>query len=270
MVSENGSLIEKTAYSPNGQVLSGGNSSKYLYTGKERDLSSSLYYYGARYYNPETGQFTQPDSVMGDVYDPQQLNAYSYARNNPYKYVDPSGNFIDTILDIGFVGYDLYSIVQNPKDSSNYISLGLDLGGTAIPFVTGLGTGFKLAKGAEKAKDVVKLGKYGEDVADLGLKSFTKSNFRENVLKQTLESGVGTEIHHNLPQQFLGEFEKAGININDPVFGSVVDKSIHRQTARSFNLEVADFFEKNINPTREQIINTIKDISNKFNFNPRF
>lgn len=39
-----------------------------------------------------TARFIQPDPIISDVYDPQDLNRYTYVRNNPYKYVDPSGN----------------------------------------------------------------------------------------------------------------------------------------------------------------------------------
>ncbi|MDP3800264.1 MAG: hypothetical protein Q8Q90_02460 [bacterium] len=35
--------------------------------------------------------FTQPDRTLPDIYDPQQLNRYAYAQNNPYNYVDPDG-----------------------------------------------------------------------------------------------------------------------------------------------------------------------------------
>ena len=38
------------------------------------------------------GRFTQPDTIWPDVYDPQSLNRYSYTRNNPLKYDDPSGH----------------------------------------------------------------------------------------------------------------------------------------------------------------------------------
>ena len=48
--------------------------------------------HGARYYAAEIGRFVQPDSMLPDIYDPQQLNRYAYVRNNPLKYVDPSGN----------------------------------------------------------------------------------------------------------------------------------------------------------------------------------
>ena len=53
---------------------------------------TGIYYYGARYYNPEIRRFVQPDPIIQDVYDPQALNRYSYTLNNPVKYIDPSGH----------------------------------------------------------------------------------------------------------------------------------------------------------------------------------
>ncbi len=96
---EAGNLVEETAYLPFGMVLAGGND-RYLFTGKELDKNTGLMYYGARYYSPFLRHFTQADTVLADVYDPQQLNRYAYARNNPQKYVDPSGNFIQFLAPI--------------------------------------------------------------------------------------------------------------------------------------------------------------------------
>jgi RHS repeat-associated protein len=78
-------------------VRSGGSENltgRYTYTGQESDGETGLMYYGARYYSAEIGRFVQPDSMLPDIYDPQQLNRYAYVRNNPLKYVDPSGNVI--------------------------------------------------------------------------------------------------------------------------------------------------------------------------------
>jgi RHS repeat-associated protein len=63
------------------------------FTGKERDRESGLDYFGARYYAGRTGRFTtvDPGHVGGNIFDPQSWNAYAYARNNPLKYVDPTG-----------------------------------------------------------------------------------------------------------------------------------------------------------------------------------
>ncbi|MBN2736065.1 MAG: RHS repeat-associated core domain-containing protein [Spirochaetales bacterium] len=55
------------------------------YTDQEKD-DTGLYYYGARYYDPEIGRFISPDSVLAG------LNRYAYCFNNPIKYVDPSGH----------------------------------------------------------------------------------------------------------------------------------------------------------------------------------
>ena len=43
----------------------------------------------------------------GSVERPRSLHRYSYALNNPNKYHDPNGEILDTILDIGFIAYDV-------------------------------------------------------------------------------------------------------------------------------------------------------------------
>jgi len=64
-----------------------------LYTGEKSDLSTGLYFYGARYYDSAIGRFVQPDSMIPSAGNPQDLNRYAYARNNPLAYVDPTGHF---------------------------------------------------------------------------------------------------------------------------------------------------------------------------------
>lgn len=68
------------------------------FTGKERDQETGLDFFEARYFSSAQGRFTSPDPITvtpGRVADPQQLNLYAYARNNPLKYVDPTGMIID-------------------------------------------------------------------------------------------------------------------------------------------------------------------------------
>ena len=64
----------------------------YKYTGKELD-PTGLYYYEARYYDPALGRFISPDTIVSRPGDPQDLNRYAYARNNPLLYTDPTGHF---------------------------------------------------------------------------------------------------------------------------------------------------------------------------------
>ncbi|HXM48295.1 MAG TPA: RHS repeat-associated core domain-containing protein, partial [Pyrinomonadaceae bacterium] len=63
------------------------------FTDKERDNETGLDYFGARYFASTQGRFTSPDPLMASAYveNPQSWNRYSYALNNPLKYVDPEG-----------------------------------------------------------------------------------------------------------------------------------------------------------------------------------
>jgi RHS repeat-associated protein len=55
----------------------------YAFTGKQED-ESSLYYFGARYYDDNLGRFTGVDPV-------KENHPYAYVKNNPMNYVDPTG-----------------------------------------------------------------------------------------------------------------------------------------------------------------------------------
>ncbi|MBX3303129.1 MAG: RHS repeat-associated core domain-containing protein [Nitrospira sp.] len=65
----------------------------YKYTGKEFDYSTDFYYYESRYYDPWFGRFISPDTLVPNPRDPQDLNRYTYAGNNPLIYTDPTGHF---------------------------------------------------------------------------------------------------------------------------------------------------------------------------------
>jgi len=90
---QNGQQTQYLEYAPYGMVAhnEGTDIAAYKFTGKELD-STGLYFYSARYYDSEIARFVTPDSIVQTPYDPQSLNRYSYCRNNPVKYVDPSGH----------------------------------------------------------------------------------------------------------------------------------------------------------------------------------
>jgi RHS repeat-associated protein len=79
---ETGNKISSSDNYPFGSVLSESDEiTKYKFTGKESD-KTGLQYFGARYYDSNTGRFTQIDPIG---------TGYAYANNNPMKFVDPNG-----------------------------------------------------------------------------------------------------------------------------------------------------------------------------------
>jgi RHS repeat-associated protein len=64
------------------------------FTSKERDAETGLDFFEARYMSAAQGRFTSPDEPLLDQTsaDPQSWNLYSYVRNNPLIFTDPTGN----------------------------------------------------------------------------------------------------------------------------------------------------------------------------------
>ncbi|MFJ9117374.1 polymorphic toxin-type HINT domain-containing protein [Streptomyces sp. NPDC102394] len=64
------------------------------FLGKTRDATTGLTHIGAREYDPAIGQFISLDPILAPL-DPQSLNGYSYAGNNPITFSDPTGLYCD-------------------------------------------------------------------------------------------------------------------------------------------------------------------------------
>jgi RHS repeat-associated protein len=112
VIDETGSLggIQRHDFAPFGEELSAGmgirsaalgygdDSTRQKFTGKERDDETGLDFYEARYYESLQGRFTSTDPIILSperVIDPQQINLYHYARNNPLRFTDPTGEKIE-------------------------------------------------------------------------------------------------------------------------------------------------------------------------------
>jgi RHS repeat-associated protein len=132
------------------------------FTGQRKDSGSGLLFYQARWYDPVVGRFLQPDTIIPSPGDPQSLNRYSYTLNNPLKYTDSSGHWVESALDLAFIGYDIYDIQANGLTWTSGLSLAADVAGLALPVVTGGGL---LVRGLAHADDVAKAVSHVDDVA---------------------------------------------------------------------------------------------------------
>ena len=107
-----GNLKERVEYEPYGMIakrefFDSEEVTPFYFTGKPLDDETGLYYFNARYYDPELGRFIQPDTIVPGYDNPQAYNRYSYCLNNPINRIDPSGNwslfkFIKSVIS-GFV-----------------------------------------------------------------------------------------------------------------------------------------------------------------------
>jgi RHS repeat-associated protein len=108
-------------------------------TGKERDAETGLDYFGARYMSAAQGRFTGPDAPFMDQHenDPQSWNLYSYVRNNPLIFTDPTGNDCVYLNSAG-----------NGIDSINNQNTSKDCGKTGGYWVDGTVTDARFAHGS--------------------------------------------------------------------------------------------------------------------------
>jgi RHS repeat-associated protein len=90
-ISSQGNLLNHLVYDSFGNIQSQTNSAvnfRFGYTGREFDAETGLYYYRARYYDPQTGQFIGQDPLSFGAGD---SNLYRYVGNSPTNLTDPSG-----------------------------------------------------------------------------------------------------------------------------------------------------------------------------------
>ncbi|MCX5697566.1 MAG: FG-GAP-like repeat-containing protein [Candidatus Omnitrophica bacterium] len=146
-----------TEFTPYGSVSkqTGSHGPKYKFTGKELD-NTGLYFYGARYYDPTIGRFITADTIVQSPYDPQALNRYSYCRNNPINYTDPTGHswwkkfwgkvsgFLGAAVGVAlgfinpFLGMFAYSAISASGQGGNFgQNLGINFASSLAGFVVG-------------------------------------------------------------------------------------------------------------------------------------
>ena len=150
-----GNLTQSLDYAPYGSQTA---SNEVLpdrgFIGQEYDEESNLSYLNARYYDGARGQFTSQDPVhlaVGDsnqlkqltgqdmqtyLMNPQQLNSYSYAGDNPIVNKDPTGRAFGVDDAAGFFGGGLVGALTYTA-SSLATQQPITLGGLGGSFVTG-------------------------------------------------------------------------------------------------------------------------------------
>jgi len=148
MTDSSGNVVWKADYKPFGeeQSVTATVPNDKRFIGKEKDEETGFSYFGARYQNAKIGRFISPDPVRavdprtsktneGMLLNPQRLNTYAYALNNPSRYIDPKGLWGEDVhhdmtliwaRNSGFSPHDAGVIAysDNATDGGNFIGTG--------------------------------------------------------------------------------------------------------------------------------------------------
>ena len=92
-VDRSGTLTSSSSYYPWGTTHpnSGASPTDYGFTGQMQE--GDIYFYNARWYDPQLGRFMQADTLVPlQVQGTQAFDRYAYVNNSPIRFYDPNGN----------------------------------------------------------------------------------------------------------------------------------------------------------------------------------
>ncbi|MGL4370009.1 MAG: RHS repeat domain-containing protein, partial [Spirochaetota bacterium] len=87
-------VVTRTEYLPYGETWfqEGDKKNRPKFNSQELDVETGFYFFNARYQDPEICRFVTADNQIDGEYDTQGWNRYSYVKNNPVQYKDPTGH----------------------------------------------------------------------------------------------------------------------------------------------------------------------------------
>ena len=248
----------------------------YRFSSKEVDPLSSDYYFGFRFYSPNLQRWRNADPIglwAG-------ANVHGFVRNNPISNLGPLG--LSWYKDLfNYVGDKELSVADSVKE----FFLGPP-GGVQLkdPDILRAGSGLIQGLKDEQGNDITK-----ETVAEIALQPLLAvlgGPEREGAtifgdaakckklakLGDAAEAVGAIDRHHQLPSQFIKNFERAGIkNIDDYIIQ--IDKAAHRlkpnglhtgKGAENWNGAWKEFFGNSPNASKQQILDQLSKMRKDF------
>ncbi len=249
-----GEVVQHIEYVPFGEVFLEEKNAKwntpYLFTSKELDRETGMYYFGARYQDPKLGIMMSVDQ-MAEKYP--NWSSYNYAFNNPVKFVDPDGNEPDDIVIKGINNSSLtikteidLTLNSNIDFKGNHeitdltnLAIGYQTSGT-VTSVAGVGVSGSAAKISTLFLGNKHAG-YWYDYAGVEGQLIGATGFE-------VSAGVGKSwflaVHDpkvkntNNPEAFAGDYTGGGIGGSyEPLLGKVaVNGQISQSTDKSWTV----------------------------------
>ena len=170
-----------------------------LHTGKPFLDMSGLGYYdnNARFLDILTGSFISRDALAGSY---PHLSPYANCANNPLRYTDSSGNYLESAWDAVNIGLGISSLWNNIKKGNvgaaivDGVGVVVDAVAIALPVVPGGASSIiKAARAADDVVDVAKTGKYSNipDPKNAGIGKKTTISQRKKILEENKRQNNG-------------------------------------------------------------------------------
>jgi RHS repeat-associated protein len=208
------------------QLVTSGGGCPYIteqhFTGKERDGESGNDYFGARYYASSMGRWVSPDPTQlwyADPSNPQSLNLYGYAWNNPNKYVDNNGEFINLPLAgigagvgfaTGFLGSAISQEISNGKVNWG-TAAAYGLGGAATGALAGFTFGGSLLVTAVADVGIATVGNAAGGIISRSLTDLhSDPSLREDPFS---DNAIGTDLATGFAGGVIGEAVGLGYKV---------------------------------------------------------
>ncbi len=196
----------------------------------------------ARAYHPSLGRFMSEDPKLFDAGD---YNLFRYCHNDPIDFTDPTGEIIDTLLDIGFIAYDVYKVATDSANRSEHLTaLGLDSAAAVIPGVTGAGAVYRGARAVERTKEVGRTAREIKKVSEAATRTKTDRLLEHVTPKDLSAAAREARTGEQFRGQHLKELREAAeglrerikdINqgLSNPRLGSEERKALERELGRA-------------------------------------
>jgi RHS repeat-associated protein len=171
---DSGKVVTRNEYLPYGEtwVQEGDSKNRPKYNSQELDAETNFYFYNARYYDGEVARFVTADNVVDGEYDTQGWNRYSYCKNNPVVYKDPTGHVVPLLV-AGVVA----AVVLTPKPTTNDMSdEEADKANEEYKEEVAMSIASALIPGGSNIKTIVNASRKAQKVHDKQTKSAGKGN----------------------------------------------------------------------------------------------
>lgn len=184
LVRPDGALAARYQYDAwgNYRATAGSSFNLFGFTGHQRDAATGLYYFKARFYDPELGLFLSEDPYAGEIDTPPSLHRYLYAFANPATYIDLNGMCV--------FGLRCPEIVKDAIDVTT--AWHEAVAKTTTQVVTGVVKG--AAHTAVKVVDVATLGTISSAATRLGTFVGTEGSLSER-MKAAQEEGNRAQLN---------------------------------------------------------------------------